>query len=622
MDQNKRYIHIGILLTILAVLCSVNEKYKGTDKSETAPVCDITNTTIEDLKTALKERREKMENRIDKERLLFEKYKDSLYGLEEDSTRLAVLGENGWEQTEGCYREILWESFYGQSIITDTGLDSEDPEDMWGVLILEKPQPNLTGMRAAMYEMGSVTEYVYFDNWDIIWFARRGGSKKEREVPEYQVCEGVLNCAGVTLTGREERWDEWMESYGQEVSGAWEEYCVADGHVYRLDLENRRLLDVTEGIESCMAQWLTWEAERAVCGMQTEPMDVEMIRSMLPEEYRMSDRERITGCDLNHDGTTDYVVSVYRPEEAQYDEYRRLLGDQLWLYLSDGAGYRKKVLEEGDIQCAQLEFVSEGTLACVDRTGFERYGVSPWRMEYFMYDEAAEDFYLARVYLGKGETMLCQRQNSLERVNLHTYYHGYDSKINQSLKDKSYEIKLEDGRRVRVIGGITYSNRDKEKEKAIQDQITRLEYLAVEDIAKNGKKDEKYVNVRVVPEYLNERILSGVVGRIWFNIDIESGKLLRIQELVPFAEMAEICRRGMKSKSGEALDNRTKEKYLQAMEEEYEKINSLQPCGEKVSLKMIVNAWGMYIACDGRGFRVDKEYFADTPLWNYMKPAF
>ena len=297
MNQNKRYIHIGILLTILAVLCSVNEKYTGTDKSETAPVCDITNTTIEDLKTALKERREKMENRIDKERLLFEKYKDSLYGLEEDSTRLAVLGENGWEQTEGCYREILWESFYGQSIITDTGLDSEDPEDMWGVLILEKPQPNLTGMRAAMYEMGSVTEYVYFDNWDIIWFARRGGSKKEREVPEYQVCEGVLNCAGVTLTGREERWDEWMESYGQEVSGEWEEYCVADGHVYRLDLENRRLLDVTEGIESCMAQWLTWEAERAVCGMQTEPMDVEMIRSMLPEEYRMSDRERITGCD-------------------------------------------------------------------------------------------------------------------------------------------------------------------------------------------------------------------------------------------------------------------------------------------------------------------------------------
>ncbi|RAZ94718.1 hypothetical protein DK853_33715, partial [Klebsiella oxytoca] len=87
---------------------------------------------------------------------------------------------------------------------------------------------------AAMYEMGSVTEYVYFDNWDIIWFARRGGSKKEREVPEYQVCEGVLNCAGVTLTGREERWDEWMESYGQEVSGEWEEYCVADGHVYRL----------------------------------------------------------------------------------------------------------------------------------------------------------------------------------------------------------------------------------------------------------------------------------------------------------------------------------------------------------------------------------------------------
>ena len=64
MNQNKRYIHIGILLTILAVLCSVNEKYTGTDKSETAPVCDITNTTIEDLKTALKERREKMENQI------------------------------------------------------------------------------------------------------------------------------------------------------------------------------------------------------------------------------------------------------------------------------------------------------------------------------------------------------------------------------------------------------------------------------------------------------------------------------------------------------------------------------------------------------------------------------
>lgn len=248
------------------------------------------------------------------------------------------------------------------------------------------------------------------------------------------------------------------------------------------------------------------------------------------------------------------------------------------MYLSDLDGnYNKKVLLSNILfQCATLKFVSERMLMCENIVGNEGYGIDPYRVDYFFYDEEMEDFCLYKAYQGKNGDILIYDEAALGKLTVNEYY-----------QTQFNEIKAED----------TYN----------------------------------VMGMDIHYEYIDSRVISGRINNLDYEmpviIDVKSNSLLNIMEVLPKEEMIQICRMGMKDMYRNKLGQNDVEVFVRYIEEAYD-----ENLEEKVNVCFKITSWGVCVICvdelenDGEVTRLsamlDKELFINTCLWNYIKPNF
>ena len=420
------------------------------------------------------------------------------------------------------------------------------------------------------------------------------------------------------------------------------EYCVVDNHVYRIDRENKQFHDVTGQTESYMVQWLQYEKERAYYGMKVTDEAVEKVKGLIPDGYRLKWETDIAVCDLNHDGEDDYVASIYDPKYMTEDEFYYAAED-LWLFLSDGDGrYIKKQLVEDDLKCLKLQFVGDGVLMCENMFGMEKYG-EPVRRDYFLYDDATENFYLDKVcqcelYSG----ILIEDRTTLESLRIDTYYRsGRSENISRGWAAGFYNVYPEDGREAEFDKDVIYRNADKEMEKKVNDKAFEMELAAAECLLREFDED---IRINSCLKYLNPHIYGGYIegtvrkkeGYVQYYvpviIDLESGEFLDITDLISKEELIGICQKGMNDKYRNELSEEETERGIRLIEDKYEDAFRVTSSGELIMtteeswICLEITSWGVQVTGEddagGITFWLDKEYFIDTPLWHYMEPDF
>lgn len=577
---------------------------------------------------------------LQRESVLYQKYSRTLQEIDKNREECTIFGEDGWENAKDCYRAVLSETMFG--MFEHSNHDYKyTVNEMRGILAAEAVRRYGFGLRIAVSEADEIWEYGYYEEryYDMQYITCRKTGAKEGDVPEYQLCEEVLSHWEASGSDETE-WAEWLDEYGQVTDGEIMEYCVVDNHVYRIDREKKQFHDVTGQAESYMVQWLQYEKEKAYYGMKVTDEAVEKVKELIPDGYRLKWETDIAVCDLNHDGEDDYVVSIYDPEYMTEEEFYYALED-LWLFLSDGnGGYTKKQLAEDDLKCYQLQFVGDGVLMCENIAGMGWYG-RPLRRDYFLYDDATENFYLDKVCqceLFSG--ILIEDRTSLESLRIDTYWGRGDEDISRGEKPIFYYyVYPEDGREVQFGSGVIYRNADKEMEKTVNDKVFEMELAAAESLLREFDED---IRINSCLKYLNPHVYSGYIegtvrkkeGYVQYYvpaiIDLESGEFLDITGLISKEELIRICQKGMKDKYCNELSEEEMERGISLIEDKYEDAFRVTSSGEFILttedtwIYFEITSWGVWVTGeDDAGdiqFMLDKEYFIDTPLWKYMEP--
>ncbi|MCM1252651.1 MAG: hypothetical protein NC321_07500 [Clostridium sp.] len=600
--------------------------------------------------TGCAEQKQETEAILQRESVLYQKYSDTLQEMGKYHEKYAIFGENGWENAKDCYREVLSETIFGMCAHNNN--DDKNPKnEMRGILAAQDLWYDGFGLRIAVSEADEVWEYGYYEDYDtdMKYITCRKTGAKEGDMPEYQLCEEVLNHGKVsgrdyiTSAGdyHEAQWTEWLDKYGQMIDGEVTEYCVVDNHVYRIDREKEQFHDVTGQTESYMAQWLQSEKEKAYYGMKVTDEVMEKIKELIPDGYRLRMEPCIAVCDLNHDGEDDYVAVTMNMEHEKFWHTT----EALWLFLSDGvSGYTKKLLLEGWLECYQLDFVGDGVLMCWNMYGMD-FEKPMRRRENFLYDEAAQEFYLDKVCqceLGSG--VLIEDRTTLERIGIGSYYRSKKSdNISSDWASDSYHVYHEE-RKVEFDRAVIYRNADKEMGKTVNDKIFEIEVAIAERLL-----FDKDIKINSSLNYLNPHIYGGcIAGSVWNNessayldslhfylpviIDLESGEFLDITDLLSKEEFIEICQKGMKDRYRIELSEEEMERGISLIQDRYEDAFRVTSSGELILtteeswICLEITSWGVQVTgkddAGGISFWLDKEYFIDTPLWHYMEPDF
>ena len=594
---------------------------------------------------------EQQKENLLKESILYQKYRDTLQEIDKNRKECTILGEEGWEKAKDCYREFVSETIFGMCEHNNYYWEKDPMNEMKGILTAEEMMDYWGtktgfGLRIAVSEVDEIWEYSYFesDYSDMKYIACRKEGAKEGDVPEYQLCEEILYHGKVSGSDYDEaEWVEWLDEYGQEIEGEVTEYCVIDNHVYRIDREKEQFHDVTGQTESCMAQWLQREKEKAYYGMQITSETVEKVNELIPDGYRLKSETNVAVCDLNHDGKNDYVVSIYDPVTMSEDEYYDAAED-MWMFLSGENGeYIKKRLVKDRLYCYDLRFVADGVLVCENLLEVDNYGY-PMQKDYFFYDDAMEEFYIDRVcQCERNSSVLIEDRTTLENLTIDTYYSSgtRENISNGWAAISSYNVYTEEGRKVEFNSDVIYRNADKEMEKTVNDTIFELELAVAESLLREGDED---IRITASLNYLNPHIYAGCIeGTVWkkdgyaeYNIpimiDLESGELLDITDLISKEDFIMICKKGMKDRYRNELSEEDRERGISLLEKEYESALRVTSAGELILttedtwIYFGITSWGVWIVGkDDAGeleFMLDKEYFTDTPLWHYMEPLY
>lgn len=589
-----------------------------------------------------------LEENIPWESMLYQKYEQELNENDRDRSKCVLLGENGWAQEQDCYREMISESAFGQ--FNNVVAQPEDTSNRFsGILAAEewKSAGFLLGfgMRIVISEGEKTREYTYYDSPGIVYMSCRETKAAEEDIPEYEVCREVLNYRKLSRYGVETDsiWEESINEYVEKIEGEIKEYCIVDHTVFQIDREGKRLLDVTGQLDIYMVKWLEYEAERVSYGMKVTPEAAERVGELLPDGYSLKGEDYVAVCDLNHDGTEDYVA-IAGYETVAYEGYTFTSGD-MWMFLSDGTGgYNRKLMVTGLYNCS-LTFIADGVLMCQNRAGLESYGPSPWKTDYFVYDRGDEDFYISQAWQCKESSVLMESRETIGEIVIGDYYRyglNYNG-LSSSWDIRKYRTFLEEGNDISFTDNACYKDVDQEKERFVNDEIFRLENILSEGL-KFYFSEMDYIMISTDIKYLSPRIFSGGIrGDVKLEaehipyylpiiMDVENGEILDITEIISKEEMLRICRLGMKDRWRNALPEEEAERVLSLIEEEYENACRVTSSGEVLlsmnerRISFFVTAWGIQMwGNDGDGeinVRLDKAYFFDTSLWHYMKPEF
>ena len=647
--MNRKRI-TALLVALSLVICTGCTEQEQEVKE---PEAEISNTAIESVQPEEEETEElETEEILQQESVLYQRYRDTLREIDKNLEECTILGEDGWENAKDCYRAVLSETVFGMSEQRSAG-SGYHKNMMNGILAAEAVWKYGFGMRIAVSEANEIWEYGYYEDryynryCDIQYITCRKTGAKDGDVPEYQLCEEVLkHRAASGSESHEAVWAEWLDEYGKVTNGEVTEYCVVDNHVYRIDREKEQFHDVTGQTESYMVQWLQYEKERAYYGMKVTDEAVEKVKELIPDGYRLKWETDmgIAVCDLNHDGEDDYVASIYDPKYMTTEEFYNAAED-LWLFLSDGDGrYIKKQLVEDDLKCLQLQFVGDGVLMCENMYGMEHYG-NPVRRDYFLYDDATENFYLDKVRqcsLLWRRGVLIEYRTSLDSLRIDIYWGRGEMDISVSdWPGEDYYVYSEDGREVEFEKNVNYRNTDKEMEKTVNDKVFEMELAAAESLLREFDEDFR---VKFCLKYLNPHVYGGYIeGYVWKKegsidyyvpviIDLDSGEFLDITDLISKEELIGICQKGMKDAYRNERSEEEMERGIRLIEDKYEDASRVTSSGELIMtteeswICLEITSWGRQVPGEddagGITFWLDKEYFIDTPLWHYMEPDF
>ena len=530
------------------------------------------------------------ENSVQWNETLYQKYEEYLLNNDELREPYFIAGGK-WQDIENSYCELWGESFFGQlgskGEVGTRGDIFMEGEPITGVLEADKVEKDKIRMRIAVGDEMGIVEYIYCDSGDLQYFSCRGLEERGQDLPEYVMCYGVFDQSQTSDERPEikEAWKGWKDLYCQRIEGNLREYCIIENRIYTIDRENKALMDVTYESTGYVGKWIMQEAERIRCGMMATSEAFECVEEMLPKGY-FADKRCFCVCDLNGDGFEDYVIAAYQSEheEPLYNRY----SDEIWLYLSDVDGeYDRKVLLDGiSFQCFTLKFVDGGMLMCEDTFAYEGYFIDPWRTDYFYYDEEKEEFCLYKAYQGNDGEILIYGEETLGEITIQEYYQYYSDEI------------------------------------------------------EGGKQDDK-INLDIHMEYVDAKVICGSVDSLGYEIpviiDSDDYSVLNIMEMIPKEEMVEICRKGMKDRYRNKLDQEELEKYIRYIEDGYNRnkyISFLGFLGQSIGetgVYYTITPWGVRITFKERqeesekveiiSVMVDKEFFINTALWYYMEPG-
>lgn len=588
------------------------------------------------------------------ESLLYQRYEHELYESDEYCNKCALLGENGWEHAQDCYREIITESILGE-VANRHWRSGDTPGRMFGVLAAEEQESEGAdigfGMRIVISESGEIREYFYYDfsnsmyndEWKYI-ACRENGTKKE-DVAEYYVCRETLYYTELSMYESESIWEENVNECAKKIEGEITEYCAVDNRIFRIDREEKLLFDVTDQLDVYMVRWLECEAERVFYEMKVTPEAVEKVTELLPDGYCLKGDNYVAVCDLNHDGMEDYVAIVCH-EPVAYEGYYITSAGDMWLFLSNGiGGYERKTLVKGLNNCL-VKFVADGVLMCRNETGFEFFQTIPW--DYFVYDRGDKDFYIGEAWQCKESTVLMESRETIGEIAIGDYYRqGFND---HGLKNNAimntgrwYMTSLEDGGNIWFHDHAWYKSVDREIEQFVNDEMFRIENILAEGLRLHFDEINSII-IHMDISYLSPRIFSGYISGdvkseteqfgscMSVMIDTESGEMLDIIEMISKEEMLRICRLGMKDEWRNVLPEEDAERVLRLIEEEYEDACRVTSSGEVLlSVKerricFSITDWGVWVwGNDEDGVvnaMMDKEYFFHTPLWYYMEPDY
>lgn len=634
--RKKKMIVIFILLSI-----GIYTGCAGQSQTAEEPEAEEANAAAESVP----------EETLQRESVLYQKYRETLYEIDKNREACFIFGENGWENAQDSYRETISETVFGMCAHNNYHWETDPMNEMKGILAAEEMRDNGGneigfGLRIAVSEADELWEYSYFEYsyFDMKYITCLKTGEKEGDVPEYQLCEEILYHGKVSDNNGETEWAEWLEEYGRKSEGETKEYCVIDNHIYRIDREKEQFYDVTGQTESYMAEWLQWEKERACYGMQVAPETVENVKELIPDGYCLKNETDVAVCDLNHDGEEDYVVSIYDPVTMSKEEYYDAAED-MWMFLSNGNGeYTKKILVENRLYCYDLRFVADGILMCENLLGMDSYG-RPVRRDYFLYDDETEEFYIDKVcQCERYSGVLIEDKSTLKRLTVDEYYHsGIREDISSVWKAVPfYDVDSGKGRKVEFDSDVTYRNADKETEKSINDKIFEVELVTAEKLLRESDDD---IRIKSCLNYLNPHIYVGSIegtiskksnDNVYYTIpvmiDLKSGGFLDITDLISKEDFIGICQKGIKDRYRNELSQEDRERAINLVEKEYENALRIMSSGELMLMMrdtwicFEISSWGVQITGkDDTGdirFILDKEYFIDTPLWYYMRPDF
>ncbi|MCM1387728.1 MAG: hypothetical protein NC231_10400 [Bacillus sp. (in: Bacteria)] len=641
----KKYTALSCAVACSLLLCTCAQKTESEPETESS---QENMTSVSEImgESAQAEETQETEAILQREAVLYQKYNRTLREIDKKRKECTIFGEDGWENAKDCYRAVLAETMFG--MLKNSIRDNKHMvNEMRGILAAEAVGRGF-GVRIAISEADEIWEYGYYEEryYDMLYITCRKTGAKEGDVPEYQMSEEVLSHWEASGSeSYEAEWADWLDKHGQATDGEVTEYCVVDNHVYRIDREKEQFHDVTGQAESYMVQWLQCEKEKAYYGMKLTDEAVEKVKELIPDGYRLKWETgmSIAVCDLNHDGKDDYVASIYDPKCMTEEEFYYAAED-LWLFLSDGSGgYIKKQLVENDLKCIQLQFVGDGVLMCENIAGMGWYG-QPLRRDYFLYDDATENFYLDKVRQCELEYgILIENRTTFKSLRIDDYWGRGD--VEDISRGENpilpYDVYPEDGRKVEFDNMVIYRNADKEMEKTVNDKVFEMELAAAESLL---RECDENIRIKFCLEYLNPHIYGGYIwGTVWKKegavdyyasviIDLESGEFLDITDLISKEEFIKICRKGMKDRYRIELSKEEMERGISLIRDKYEDAFRVTSSGELILtpeeswICLEITSWGVQVTgkddAGGIKFYLDKEYFIDTPLWKYMEPDF
>lgn len=559
---------------------------------------------------------------------LYRKYEAALINNDAERENCPILGEDGWEIAENYYREGIEESFYG--MLGTNG--NAKGQCMEGLLVADGDDNSLRGLRIAVRDEYGWIEYFYYNSGDIIYFSFEDYGERGGNLPEYVMCEGVLNHYRLNTSVEEnDIWEENKKVLLKEEQGIFREFIVSDGRIYEINRGKKMILDVTDTTVKYMGEWLECEAVSCLYSMKITEEALENISNMLPENYQLT--ENVAVCDLNGDGMEDYLAVVfqaYEMEEAKYYGYKYMNGSvELWAYFSDNKNqtYEREVLVERGLWCYNLKFIEQDLLMVENEYGYD--SASPWRTDYFLFNHETDEFEFYKAYQIKGGTVLVKGREAVGKIALTQYY---SSDVFRNIEGWALEedCNLEGNGQsnITIKNTIVYENIDEKKEEIFKEIISDAECSYAMDEAKSED-----TGIQVQAKYQNSKIFCGEISGGEYiaaiQIDLKNGEMMDLTKLITKEEMLDICQRGMRDMYRNDLEESLKEEYLEYIENGYEMADSLTPHNDLkeggAHVNFQVTFWGVRVLCktrdgDYESFMVDKEYFMDTSLWNYLKP--